>query len=93
MPVMVPMNIPVKLLDLFTLREKLGSLRGKKVTILGDILFSRVARSNIWGLLKLGVKVTLAGPSTLFLKNERIRTYGYIQFKESCEQHRCNKCY
>ena len=56
------------LLDLFTLREKLGSLRGKKVTILGDILFSRVARSNIWGLLKLGVKVTLAGPSTLVPK-------------------------
>lgn len=56
------------LLDLFTLREKLGSLKGKKVTILGDILFSRVARSNIWGLLKMGAKVTLAGPSTLVPK-------------------------
>ena len=56
------------LLDLFTLREKLGDLNGKKVTILGDILFSRVARSNIWGLLKLGAKVTLAGPSTLVPK-------------------------
>ena len=56
------------LLDLFTLREKLGDLSEKKVTILGDILFSRVARSNIWGLLKLGARVTLAGPSTLVPK-------------------------
>ncbi|MGE9295677.1 MAG: aspartate/ornithine carbamoyltransferase family protein, partial [Puniceicoccales bacterium] len=54
------------LLDTFTLREKLGKdLTGKKVTILGDILFSRVARSNIWALRKLGAEVTLAGPSTL----------------------------
>ncbi len=53
------------LLDCFTLREKLGDLTGRKVTILGDILFSRVARSNIWALKKLGVEVTLAGPSTL----------------------------
>ena len=56
------------LLDLFTLREKLGNLKGRKITILGDILFSRVARSNIWGLIKLGAKVTLAGPSTLVPK-------------------------
>lgn len=53
------------LLDVFTLREKLGSLEGKKVTILGDILHSRVARSNIWALTKLGAEVTLAGPPTL----------------------------
>ena len=53
------------LLDIYTLREKLGDLRDRKITILGDILFSRVARSNLWGLLKLGAKVTLAGPSTL----------------------------
>ncbi|MGE9295711.1 MAG: aspartate/ornithine carbamoyltransferase family protein, partial [Puniceicoccales bacterium] len=54
------------LLDTFTLREKLGpDLTGKKVTILGDILFSRVARSNIWALRKLGAEVTLAGPATL----------------------------
>ena len=56
------------LLDLFTLREKLGDLRGKKITRLGDILFSRVARSNIWGLLKLGARITLSGPSTLVPK-------------------------
>ncbi len=56
------------LLDTFTLREKLGNLQGKKVTILGDILFSRVARSNIWALRKLGADVTLAGPATLVPK-------------------------
>ncbi len=56
------------LLDMFTLQENLGSLRGKKITILGDILFSRVARSNLWGLTKMGAEVTLAGPSTLVPK-------------------------
>ncbi len=53
------------LLDCYTLRENLGDLAGRKVTILGDILFSRVARSNIWTLTKLGAKVTVAGPATL----------------------------
>ncbi|MGB0290727.1 MAG: aspartate carbamoyltransferase catalytic subunit, partial [Opitutales bacterium] len=53
------------LLDAFTLIDKLGPLDGKKVTILGDILFSRVARSNIICLQKLGAEVTIAGPSTL----------------------------
>jgi len=53
------------LLDLFTIREKKGRIEGLNVTILGDILYSRVARSNIWALLKLGAKVTLCGPSTL----------------------------
>jgi aspartate carbamoyltransferase catalytic subunit len=53
------------LLDAFTIREKKGQLAGLNVTILGDILYSRVARSNIWLLTKLGAKVTLAGPSTL----------------------------
>ena len=48
--------------------KSLGNLNGKKITILGDILFSRVARSNLWGLLKLGAEVTLAGPSTLVPK-------------------------
>ena len=54
------------LLDTFTMRETIGdSLDGKKVTILGDILFSRVARSNIYALQKLGASVTLSGPATL----------------------------
>ena len=56
------------LLDAFTLIEKLGPLDGKKVTILGDILFSRVARSNISCLKTLGADVTIAGPSTLVPK-------------------------
>ncbi len=54
------------LLDTYTMRAHLGgSLDGKKVTILGDILFSRVARSNIHALCKLGAAVTLCGPATL----------------------------
>jgi len=53
------------LLDTFTVREKLGRIEGIHVAIVGDILFSRVARSNIHALLKLGAKVTLCGPSTL----------------------------
>jgi len=53
------------LLDTFTVREKLGRIQGIHVAIIGDILFSRVARSNIWALLKLGARVTLIGPSTL----------------------------
>jgi aspartate carbamoyltransferase catalytic subunit len=53
------------LLDLYTIRERRGSIAGLHVAIVGDILFSRVARSNIFGLLKLGARVTLVGPSTL----------------------------
>ena len=54
------------LLDAFTMRERFnGDFKGKKITILGDILFSRVARSNIHLLKKLGAEITLAGPSTL----------------------------
>ena len=53
------------LLDLYTIRERRGSIAGLHVAIIGDILFSRVARSNIFGLLKLGARVTLVGPSTL----------------------------
>ena len=53
------------LLDTFTMQEHLGSLNGRKVVILGDILFSRVARSNIHALNKLGAAVTVVGPATL----------------------------
>jgi aspartate carbamoyltransferase catalytic subunit len=53
------------LLDAFTVREKKGKIAGLNVTILGDILYSRVARSNIWALTKLGAHVTLCGPATL----------------------------
>lgn len=53
------------LLDLYTIREKKGKISGLHVGILGDIAHSRVARSNIWGLTKMGAKVTLIGPPTL----------------------------
>lgn len=53
------------LLDAFTIREKKGRIAGLNVLILGDILYSRVARSNIWLLTKLGARVTLSGPATL----------------------------
>lgn len=53
------------LLDIFTMQEKRGSLKGKKVVIVGDIAHSRVARSNIWGLKKLGAEVVVVGPPTL----------------------------
>lgn len=53
------------LLDMFTLRQRKGDLQGLKVSIIGDIRHSRVARSNIWGLTKLGAEVTVCGPKTL----------------------------
>ncbi|MBV8329123.1 MAG: aspartate carbamoyltransferase catalytic subunit [Verrucomicrobia bacterium] len=53
------------LLDVFTIREHLGRVESLKVAIVGDIFFSRVARSNIWALKKLGAEITLVGPSTL----------------------------
>ena len=53
------------LLDMFTLKEKLGKIKGLKVTIVGDIAHSRVARSNIWGLTRLGARVTVCAPKTL----------------------------
>jgi len=57
------------LLDAYTIREKLGTLRGKKVAIIGDILHSRVALSNIYCLQKLGAEVMVCGPSTLIPKH------------------------
>src|SRR5271154_5883575 len=53
------------LLDAFSIREKLGTLSGKKVAIIGDIMHSRVALSNIYLLKKMGAEVTVAGPPTL----------------------------
>src|SRR3954453_2839771 len=53
------------LLDMYTIRERRGKIAGLHVVIIGDILFSRVARSNIFALTKLGARVTLVGPSTL----------------------------
>ncbi len=53
------------LLDAFTIRERFGSLAGRRVVIVGDILHSRVARSDIWALTKLGARVAVCGPATL----------------------------
>ena len=53
------------LLDMFSMREKLGGLSGIKVAIVGDVNHSRVARSNLWGLTTMGAQVALAGPPTL----------------------------
>ena len=53
------------LLDMYTMRERLGSLSDARVVIVGDVLHSRVARSNLWGLTKLGANVILSGPTTL----------------------------
>lgn len=57
------------LLDAFSMREKLGDLKGKRITIIGDIMHSRVALSNIYCLSKLGAEVMVAGPPTLIPKH------------------------
>ena len=56
------------LLDSYTIREKLGKIKNKKIAIIGDIAHSRVAISNIYALQKLGAKIMLCGPSTLIPK-------------------------
>jgi len=56
------------LLDLYTMRERLGDLAGRRVTIVGDIEHSRVARSDIWGLKAVGAHVTVCGPRTMMPK-------------------------
>ena len=66
------------LLDLLTLRDKFGRIEGLKVAICGDVLHSRVARSNIWGLLKLGAEVAVCGPPTLLPRG--IRDLGVTVF-------------
>lgn len=60
------------LLDIFTILEKKKRIEGLKVAIIGDIAHSRVARSNVFGLNKLGANVVLAGPSTLLTKNLKV---------------------
>ena len=68
------------LLDLFTMQSHLKNLEGRRVVIVGDISHSRVARSNMWGLTKLGANVVLSGPSTLIpwdLLNGRNETLGH----------------
>ena len=67
------------LLDLLTLRDRLGDLTGKRICIVGDVLHSRVARSNIWGLKHLGAEVAVCGPRSL-LPNA-IEEFGIVVFE------------
>jgi len=74
------------LLDLMTIQEKKGKLEGLKVSIIGDILHSRVARSNLWGLVKLGAQVTLCGPKTLLpVACERLNARTTCDLEEAIE--------
>nr|WP_280953189.1 aspartate carbamoyltransferase catalytic subunit [Thermoanaerobacterium butyriciformans] len=74
------------LLDLMTIREKKESFKGLKVVIIGDIVHSRVARSNMWGLLKLGAEVRLAGPATLLPKTfEKLGAKVYYDIDKAIE--------
>ena len=67
------------LLDLLTLRDHFGTLEGRRVCIVGDVLHSRVARSNIWGLTKMGVQVAVCGPRSLLPRD--IADFGVTVFK------------
>ena len=72
------------LLDMFTIREKYGKLNGLKVVIVGDIKHSRVARSNIWGLLTMGAEVAVCGPPTLLpVEMERFGVNVYDDLDEA----------
>lgn len=74
------------LLDIYTMREKLGEIAGAKIAIVGDIMHSRVARSNIWGLKKMGAQVALAGPATLMpLEIEKTGAYVCSTVEEAVE--------
>ena len=67
------------LLDLLTLRDRFGTLEGRRVCIVGDVLHSRVARSNIWALKKMGAEVAVCGPRSLL--PSAIGDFGVIVFK------------
>ncbi len=72
------------LLDLFTILERKGRIKGLKIAIIGDIRHSRVARSNIWGLTKLGASIVLCGPPSLIpLKMEKMAVEITYSLKEA----------
>ncbi len=74
------------LLDMFTIRQRKGRLKGLRVAIVGDIYHSRVARSNIWGLTKMGAEVVVAGPSTLIPPYiEELGVKAYTRVEEAIE--------
>jgi aspartate carbamoyltransferase catalytic subunit len=75
------------LLDMMTIREKLGKLAGLQVLIVGDIAHSRVARSNIWGLTTMGAKVAVCGPATLLPRDvEKMGVQVYHNLDRAMEQ-------
>lgn len=70
------------LLDMLTLRDHFGKLKGLKVVIVGDVVHSRVARSNIWGLRKMGAKVGVCGPPTLIpsrIEELGVKVYPHVE--------------
>lgn len=74
------------LLDMFSIREQKGTLEGLKVAIVGDILHSRVARSNIYGLSKFGCEIRVVGPSTLMAPEiERLGVKAYYNLEEALD--------
>ncbi len=74
------------LLDILTIRDHLGNVDGRRVCIVGDILHSRVARSNIWGLLKLGAEVAVCGPPTLIPPGiEELSVHVFKRVEEAIE--------
>ena len=81
------------LVDMFTMRRHLGRIAGLRVAIVGDILYSRVARSNLWGLTKMGAQVVLCAPPTLlpadFLNGHRYtegHPFGSVEIETSVER-------
>ncbi len=72
------------LLDMFTILDKKGKLEGMKISFVGDILHSRVARSNIWGLTKMGAHVTVCAPKTLLPRHiEKLGVKATTDLKEA----------
>ncbi|MDD4240404.1 MAG: aspartate carbamoyltransferase catalytic subunit [Smithellaceae bacterium] len=72
------------LLDMMTIREKKGRIDGLKVAIIGDILHSRVARSNIHGLTKMGARVAVAGPATMMPRDiERLGVEAHLKIDDA----------
>jgi len=72
------------LLDMMTIKEKKGTLEGLKVAIVGDIAHSRVARSNIYGLAKMGAQVVLAGPATMLPRGiEQMGVKSYTKLEDA----------
>lgn len=74
------------LLDMFTIKQKKGGLQGLKVALVGDVLHSRVARSNIWGLTKMGAEVRVIAPSTLLPPEvERLGVTAYTRIEDGLQ--------